>query len=263
MQGAGESRETRRLLDTHRRKLTLDPADDSCSGDESRAALDLCRAVQQMQNLSLDRDTRTRGLVEGKCALEYVGAAIDFHVLVRESVRNKCKQAADAAGTYCSSPEAFHQQIQQPVGLLKMAIIQLGFVQQNLVDPVGGNLLGFPGRRLLKELVDLSVQLVHGVDENRQTAGGALSHNPRHRRFEAKQFDGFVQLSGEKEDRSPFGVFGFLVTSVRLLQECGCALQTYPELGHESTDVAKCLSAHFFVLRTQTDQQFRHSALLN
>lgn len=52
-------------------------------------------------------------------------------------------------------------------------------MQQDLVDPIGRDLLYTPRRRFLDELVDLSVQLMHWVQKDRKAAGGTLSYYPR------------------------------------------------------------------------------------
>lgn len=87
-------------------------------------------------------------------------------------------------------------------------------MQQDLVDPIRRNLLYLPRRRFLNELVDLSVQLMHWVQKDRKTAGGALSHYPRNRRVNSDLFHCLEQLSGKDIGGPPFRVFRFLYSQV-------------------------------------------------
>lgn len=81
MQGVGHCSENSRLFLVHRSNLALDPADNTSASNQGSAPLNLCGAIQQMQDTALGREASAGGLVERQYALKHVRSAIDLHVL--------------------------------------------------------------------------------------------------------------------------------------------------------------------------------------
>lgn len=79
-------------------------------------------------------------------------------------------------------------------------------MHEDSINPVRWDLLCFPGRCLLQELIHFAVDLVKGADKNRETVRGAFADNPGDRFFETNDIHSLEQFTGKNVDRAPIGV---------------------------------------------------------
>lgn len=145
----------------------------------------------------------------------------------------------------------------------KISVIHFGFVEEDLVNPVCCNLLRFPRWCFLKELVDLAVQLVQRIRQDREAAGRTLPYYPWNRRFQSQLSHGFKQFSGQNVDTSPFNIFRILIQLLVRNFRWMNINTTHLEFHHEPRKTLESLSSNLFMLRTQAKNELCDMTLLH